>query len=236
MDAPSLTLDGVSITRADTVRYLGVTVDSTLSYRAHTVAVCAKVKKSVCALHRTFKRCVSVSVLCTLFKVLLRVSLLYCCETTYPTFACDRLRLERTQKFACRLLLGDFRQTSSYDGLLSELRMQALWRTVFTRRLCLIHFYVTAHRHCPADLLTLAHTHNPHLSTRKNHKNSILIPCCKRVSPFIASSFAYNSLPPTIVTLSPSKFKTAISNDSVFNDVCLKLFNTKYDFVTLNYT
>ena len=62
----------------DSVIYLGVTLDAKINYENHTVSIISRVKKAVCCINRTFRNSVQPCVLAVLFKVLLRVSLLYC--------------------------------------------------------------------------------------------------------------------------------------------------------------
>ena len=157
--------------------------------------------------------------------------LLYCCESTYPTRVSDRICLDRVQKYCARLFLRDFRRDVSYSDLLSRLNWEPLYRSVFSRRLLLVHSYVIHTRQCPPDSIKLL-LHSDTRSSRRNPINTIVVPRYNTVryahSAFAASVSAYNMLPSectsvpvhiiddhyAYISVSNSRFKTALLNIS----------------------
>ena len=117
-----------------------------------------------------------ISSLANIFKIMMRVLLLYACEVSYPINVADRVRLERSQKFACKLFLRNFDYNTSYLDLYSGQNLQPLWHTVFTRRLSLIHAYILSARHFPPGFLVLLRDSAQRSSARTNHNNTIILP------------------------------------------------------------
>ena len=141
--------------------------------------------------------------------------------------------MERAQKFCCRLILRDWSYNTTYDSLLSRLNLQPLWISVFQRRLCLIHSYITGCRYFPSGVIVLL-KNSAIRSSPRNHTNTILIPNNIKFSrytnsAFITSSIAYNTLSTTDVTLSIKQFKKLVSTLPFFIDMMCKIqhFNSK---------
>ena len=219
----------------DSYKYLGILTDRKLNYSTHTSAVISRVKKSICCISRVFRTSVSSHVLAHLFKVMMLTVLLYSGEVVYPINDRDRLALERCQRFACRVFLRTFDYNVPYCTLLSKLHLQSISRTIFARRLSLIHSYVCGARIPPPGLITLISDSNTRSSSRSNHTNALLVPrfkCARYTdSAIIASSIAYNSLPQSVIDLPLSQFKLAVTTDSVFSVVMSKLVIVSPDFV-----
>lgn len=227
------TINLVPVAKVDQVTYLGVTFDNALNYSLNSRLVCAKTKRNFCYIYRTFRKAISKHTIVKLYKSLFRVSLLYSCESTYPSLQVDRIRLERTQKFVTRLITGRFRNANtidvSYDWLLSQFRLEPIWKTVYSKRLCLIHSYVNGFRHSPPNMITLKRDSHLRSSSRTNHNGAIIIPHCKTVrfnsSAFISSATAYNLLPADSINLSKLAFKKYVNSqpclDSVISSITL---------------
>lgn len=223
---PVLYLNGIQVAVTDKAKYLGVVLDNKLTYSSHTQITCTKVKKFAGYLYRVLHKGVSPKTLAIIYKSLLRVCLLYCCDVVYPINKGDRLRLEKCQKYVCRLFNRNWDHNFPYVKLMAPLNLVPLWQSVFTRRLCMIHGYVHNYRHCPPILFTLVKNSNTRFSNRLNHEYCIKIPQTLHPrfisSPFVCSAVAFNALPADIVLLSKCAFKTKCE-DRVFIDYFLVL-------------
>jgi hypothetical protein len=124
---PVVTVTGTSLVPVHSLKYLGVVFDYNFNYGLHTITNVCRVKKTVGFLVRVFRKALSRATWLLMYKVLCRVILLYCCETTYPTRACDRTALERCQKYCCRLILRNFDHNVTYDSMLTLLGLDPLY-------------------------------------------------------------------------------------------------------------
>lgn len=232
-----LSICNMPVQVVDSVKYLGVILDSNLDYSLNSIAVASRVKKHIGYIHRTCRRVFLPTTLSSMFKILLRVVLLYATEPTYPINIKDRVRLERVQKFACRLFLGNWNRHTPYLALYTPLNLTPLWHTVFTRRLILIHSYVLGCRHIPPNIINLISNSNIRSSHRTNHTNALLIPKYKLnrsvCSSFITSISAYNLLPLHVVSLNIKQFRIAIIDQSLFNSILNKLKSNSSKIVTV---
>ena len=219
------------------VKYLGVILDESLDYSIHAALTAARVKKSTGFVVRTCRRVMSRKSLCHLFSALLRVLLLYAVEVVYPINTSDRIKLERCQKYALRLILGCFSHDVSYGSLCSRTGFAAIYHTVFTKRLYLIHAYVYGFRHFPSGVIVLLNNSNRRSSNRSNHSCAIFIPKCSisrfSNSAFVVSCVAYNCLPSDTVLLSSSRFKSQIALQSTFEFILHKIANFNSKIVTI---
>ena len=232
---PSLSLEDKQIPVSSNVKYLGVTLDDHLTYSVHTQNQCAKLKKQFGYIYRQLRRCVSRKSLVSIYTSLIRVSLLYACEVTYPVNVHDCKQLEKVQRYACRLITGNFAQDYPYTSLLSDLKLRSLWQTVFTRRLTLLHSYISGYRYKANGLIIMLRDSNTRSSTRFNHSNAILIPTFKfdtlAKSPLVSTATAYNLLPSNITLLNKQKFKSAVSKAPIISDILSKVENLRSQIV-----
>ena len=188
-------------------KYLGVTLDNRLDYGMHTAKKVVAVKRAIGYVSRVFRKSVSIRSLLLLYVSLFRSVLLYACESTYPVFKKDRLKLERCQKFAFKCFFGDHK--SLYSVLLEKAMLKPLYNFVFRFKMCLIHKYVCTISLFP--MLQFSASVNTRSSSRNRHCHDIHIPFSK-LSRFVSSSYvlmckAYNSLPYSLVVLSLKSFK-----------------------------
>ncbi len=133
----NVSLDGTDIPQTDSVKYLGVTIDKDLNWKAHTEQVR---RKSLAALS-TIKRSSSFLPSNTrklLFNSLVCPHLDYCSVVWHSCNSTISKRIERIQNYGMRVILGKPPRTSS-----SPLRDQLGWSTLQERRqrfmLTLVH-------------------------------------------------------------------------------------------------
>ena len=100
-------------------RYLGVQLDSKLSYKNHVEYITTKCRQAIGALCRTVRKWASLSTFKTLYTTTIEPMLTYAIESWYPSEHGLQDKLERVKKFAAKLSTNDF--TSPYTTLLRKL-------------------------------------------------------------------------------------------------------------------
>ena len=132
----------------------------------------------------------------------------YNCNSCFSVNVVDRERFERAQKHVCRRILGDYKYATPYSSMLTDLRLQSLYKTVFTRRLYLVYAYIHKLRHFPANVLNFVHNSHSRSSSRLTHKYTSVIPA-HRIQQFYKSAListivAFNFIPVDFITQSKS--------------------------------
>ena len=157
--------------------------------------------------------------------------MLYGCEPCYPVNKTDREKLEKSHKFACRIMSRDFRRSTTYQSLLTTLDLQPLWQTVLTKRLILFHSYILGLRHSPLNVPLLAIS-DKRRSARTNHDLTVDIPFGRHrflKSAFVCTATAYNLLPNNIIHQHFNKFIKSVSETQLIQTLItdLRLSNSK---------
>ena len=88
-------------------KYLGVTIDCKLSFNPHVNNVIASASKRIGVIHRVFGKC-SQNIKFRLYNTLVLPTLEYCCVVWDPYLLGQQRKLEKVQKRAIRMILGDF--------------------------------------------------------------------------------------------------------------------------------
>ena len=237
---PQLFVNGVQLEAVSSVRYLGVTLYSKLTYVSHTYETVAKVKRSFGYLCSRFRNSVSKAILSYFFVTLFRSVLVYAIEAYYPRVDYGRKAIEKCQKFACRLILRNYSRSVTYSSLLSSLNWQPVYKYVFVRRLFFVYSVASNRRFFPGGFFVLLYRSNRRHSVRTNHPLSLDLSCFRgkhsSTSVFGLSSVAFNALPAALFSLSTKQFVRALSGDDVFDHVMnsLRLSNlvvvSEFDF------
>jgi len=123
-------LSGQTITRTDSHPYLGINIDSKLSWRPHVNEVTAKASRLLGLLQRTLGPCKR-QVKETAYRALVRPRLEYGAAAWNPHTNLHVDKLEKVQRSAARFVVGDHRRTSSVTTMLNNLG----WQRLETRRL-----------------------------------------------------------------------------------------------------
>ena len=198
----SLTLNGHPIPSCDTVKYLGVTLSSSFSWADHIQSTCKAARRKLGLVHRTFHMAPP-QVRHTIYRSAILPKLDYCSAVWDPHQECHKTELEKVQKFAGRIITGQWKST--YSSLLTRLN----WHPLHVRRrhqklkVCLNNLSIIS---------SSVFTPHPHPSARIHHSKPIFKPFVRthahRHSFFIDIISIWNSLPDFIVTsLSPDIFK-----------------------------
>ena len=111
------------IERVSCVKFLCTWISSNLSWNDQIDHICKKARKTIGYLHRSFHSAPP-QTRRSLYLALVRPILEYGCTTYHPLNSKLTNRLETTQRFACRVILQDWKLT--HDDLLLEADLQLL--------------------------------------------------------------------------------------------------------------
>ena len=118
--------------QVSSTKYLGVTIQSDLSWSQHINQVSAKANRTLAFLRRNLKTAPT-GLKSKAYKALVRPLFEYTCTVWDPHTQKLVDQLEAVQRRAARFALNDYRSTSSVSGMLSKLE----WTPLQERRKCL---------------------------------------------------------------------------------------------------
>jgi hypothetical protein len=223
----NLTVNNELIALVTEHKYLGITFDEQFSYKPHYTKTVCSVKRATGVMARRFRKCLPPSVLKYLFTVLMRSVLLYGIEAWYPPTKYGRSLIERCQKFATRCIMNNFDYNVEYSCLLSTSSLQPIYRVVFSKRIVLIHRYVSGTRHIPAECIKPMISIGSRRSNRLNHDKCIYINnykiCRCAQSSIHLCTIAFNNLSQSQCDLSPKSFKLISENIELYKSLMDKL-------------
>ena len=102
----------------DSVKYLGIQIDSDLSWSPHVANLCNKVRCLIGLLYRRFYKHADSATLLQLYKSFVRPHLEYCSIMWNPYLAGDIEALERVQRFALQVCLKNW--IADHDQLYNQ--------------------------------------------------------------------------------------------------------------------
>ena len=117
------------IPRTDNQDYLGVTINTKLSWQPHINKVQNKASKTLGLLKRTL-HAAPPQVRQTAYEVLVRPTLEFATCAWAPHTKTGIQTIERVQRSAARFVTGDYRRTSSVSDMCTNL----MWNSLYTRR------------------------------------------------------------------------------------------------------
>ena len=214
-------ISGQQVARASSHPYLGVAIDSKISWSPHVKEITAKASRLLGLLRRTLNAC-DPSVKETAFKTLVRPRLEYGSTAWNPHTTSHVEQLEKVQRSAARFVVNDYRRTSSVTAMIAKLGWQSLeWRRLQQQLLMLYKIkHSLVQIHLPPTLLA------PQARTRSSDPNKF-IQLHTRTNIYSYSFYprvvrAWNLLPANIVAL-PSlvEFKTAVGGQVLIAPVYL---------------
>ena len=191
----TVTVADVAIPVTRTVKSLGVTIDSTLSFDDHVSNICKAAHYHIRAL-RHIRRCVSVDDAKAVATAMVSARLDYCNALLYGTSSANLSKLQRVQNALARTVM----LTSKHEHItpvLAELH----WLPVAARieyKICLIGFKVLTTQQ-PSYLHELLRLHRPSRPLRSSEHNLLDVQRTRTV--FAQRSFAislprvWNALP-----------------------------------------
>ena len=123
----TISVNGHRISPCSSVKYLGVTISSNLSWSKHINSVCKTSKRHPGFINRQFKNSPP-NIRALLYRTAILPKLEYCCSVWDPHLSTDIRSLENVQKFASRIVTRKWNE--NYDSLRSTLN----WKTLSLRR------------------------------------------------------------------------------------------------------
>ena len=174
-------------------KYIGVVINSNLSWSPHISSVCSKSLKILGYIFCNFYRFSSPISLFTLYSSLVLPHLSYCSSLWDPHTKSDIKRLKSIQKFALRICSKQYH--SNYDRNLELFNLVPLSTRRAISKLTLLFKFMSGFTFLPNGILSLQPSPRP---SRYYHTNNISIPFyCSSAAfyYFIPSSSLWNSLP-----------------------------------------
>lgn len=113
----SYTIHGQTLQETHRAKYLGVTLDSTLSFNNHIDSVAKKANTTTAFLRRNISMCPR-ETKATCYKSLVRPQLEYASTVWDPHTASNINKLENAQRRAARFCTGDYRHTSRVTAMM----------------------------------------------------------------------------------------------------------------------
>ena len=161
----TLFLCGSELEKVDVFKYLGVLINTKLSWSDHIDGICKKARKILGLVYRRFYQDSSPDTLRALYITLVRPHLEYAAQLWDPHTHCDVNKLEGVQKFALRVISHQW--DSTYEDLLSIVKIPKLQERRLKLKLTLV--YKIAHGLCyfPAGVFMLHQSHSARLA--KHH-------------------------------------------------------------------
>ena len=170
----SILINSTPVSISDSVKYLGVTITSDLSWNRHVSNICLSTRKKLGLLYRTFHLCDQQS-LSRLYRVLVLPKLDYCCCVWDPSTSVLVKRLESVNKFAAKICTKRWSGPSSLSHLgWSDLSIRRKIQKVMLCRRIL-------HKH--SIIPSTAYFSSPKSTTRSSIlKHAIFIPFARTKS------------------------------------------------------
>ena len=113
--------------------YLGVTLDSTLSFNRHIDATCKKANSILSFIQRNLSKCHR-KIKIDAYNYFVKPILNYAATVWSPHTERYMNKLEAIQKHAAWFVVCDFRRTSSISGILQNLQ----WKTIKAQHLIVV--------------------------------------------------------------------------------------------------
>jgi len=203
-----LYMDNQPIERVCDVKFLGIRISNNLSWNGHIDDICKKARKTIGFLHRSFNSA-SLHIRQSLYLTLVRPILEYGSITFHPLNQSLTNRIESTQRFACRVILQEWKLSHADLLLKADLPLLSKRRDLAT----VCHLYKIIHQLCSSP-----NPYSPHPRPGLRNLNScaLSIPFC-RLSLTQKSFYPYaptlwNRLPDTIVKRpSLASFRSVVS-------------------------
>lgn len=134
----SYTLYGKHLKRVTEAKYLGVTIDSKLSFTKHIDIICKRANSTLAFIRRNLKSCQR-QIKADAYLLYVRPILEYAAAAWAPHTRCDIERLEAVQRRAARFVMSNYNRSSSVTAMLHDLDWNTLCSRRQTSRLCLLY-------------------------------------------------------------------------------------------------
>ena len=145
----NLLLKGQALQFVDSIKYLGLTISSELSWSRHIKHISSKSRKLVSMLFRQFYNFTHIKTMKLLYISIVRPHLEYACQVWDPYLE-DKNALEKVQKFACKVCCKSW--DAEYEKLLEDLQLPTLETRRMHLKLCTFFNFVHCHSVPPFTL------------------------------------------------------------------------------------
>ena len=205
----SYTIHGHTLQFTDQAKYLGVTIDTKLSWGHHTNAMTKKANNTVAFLRRNLSSCHR-QIRATCYKSLVRPQLEYASTVWDHTNKTHINTVEAVQRRAAQFITGDYRQESSVTAMLRNLQLESLQERRLRARAVMMFRVVS-------NLIDLSSGPlHPSGTATRGHTQRYIQPFCHvksyQDSFYPAGIVIWNSLPQDVINAdSLESFKTRIS-------------------------
>ena len=196
---PDLLLDGQSLERVTSFKYLGILLTSDLKWSCHIETICSKARKILGLIYRRFCEYAEPSALLQLYMSLVRPHLEYGCHIWDPHLQKDKVMLENVQKFGLRICARQW--DLGYNELLSNFHAPTLQDHRLYHKLCNMYKIVNNLISFPPSIFVPRHS--------SHHANTY-------VQPFAHSNAFLHSYVPSTVS-SWNSLSSNITNQSTLS-------------------
>jgi len=132
------TLYGQTLTHVQEAKYLGLTLDSKLTFNKHIECICKRANSALAFIKRNTHFCqrrIRVDAYCTYVRPILE----YAAIVWSPYTNININKLESVQRRAARYVMSDFNRYSSVSEMLSILQWDSLKKRRDTQSLCVLY-------------------------------------------------------------------------------------------------
>jgi hypothetical protein len=226
-----ISLEGAKLRLVESYRYLGVDIDSRLTFASHTSRVISNAKMAIGVLCRTLRKWALKEVFSKAVTAIVLPAFFYAIEVWCPPNAKEKEKLERVVKYAARLALNNFSREASYVDLLAALSWKPLYRMIAEKRLLTIKKYMEGYRFIPDNVFQLErenlNRHSRRLNEKK-HRHCCTLELTQSKNKLEVSLGAaqmrllWNALDEATVMMSINQFSMAIKSENIFQMLCTK--------------
>ena len=146
-DELNISLHNISVSQVDVVKYLGVTLEKSLSWDYHVNDVCSKLSKKVGMLAR-IRKSTPHEILLKIYNSVVQPTIDYCLTVWGNTTTCNLNKIQRIQNYAARIMTNEF-DYINVRGI--ELVKRLGWMSVKQRfnYFCLLLMFKCIHGQAP---------------------------------------------------------------------------------------
>ena len=207
---PNILVQGTPLSLVSSVKYLGILINSDLSWSPHVANLCSKARKLVGLLYRRFYKNADPTTLLTLYKAFIRPHLEYNAIVWDPFLLGDIDSLEKVQRFALRVCLKSW--STDQEHLYSLSRIPALVDRRKQARLCHMYKIVNDQTDFPEAPLQYRAINFVTRSSHSQQLRNIAARTSQYQNSFFPRTIAqWNSLPQNLVNSSFITFKSHLN-------------------------
>lgn len=209
--SPLYTITNFQLASITAYKYLGVLLDSNLSWKVHITYIVNNANHTLNFLRCNFS--LAPASLKLFYKALVRPQLEYAASVWDPHTATLETALETLQNRSARFIVANYSRTASITSIKSSLDLPTLSNRRKQAHLCLFHkiFFINPQLKCTLFSPPC------YLSSRIDHSHKVQVPFCQTNMHFhsylLKTSSKWNHLPASIASNHHhASFKTALMN------------------------